>query len=264
MMASRSALVRLSSLRKLREPEQVAAVCYRLRNEKIEFLLVQTRGSGRWTFPKGRTEAGLTHAQAAALEASEEAGVHGRIEEAAFAQYFCRKRDESRKSREKSSRSKILVSAHLCEVTRLRTPKESNRNRTWFAARDARIKLLEDRSESEGAELARVLDRALPRLRRRMKPLKKVGLITSRQRAQVNDPLRKVNLEAAREPLQRATVNHYLGHRVQIGNQATAPAFPRTRVALKGTVLQFAPIENENTKLLPARKQVKSLRRRDA
>ena len=47
---------------------------------------MRTRG-GRWTFPKGRVESGLTHAQAAALEAFEEAGVHGRIEEAAFARY---------------------------------------------------------------------------------------------------------------------------------------------------------------------------------
>src|ERR1700684_4270282 len=84
--------IRLSQLRKLRKCEQVAAVCYRLRRESIEFLLVRTRGSGRWTFPKGNTEPGMTHAQAAALEAFEEAGVHGRMEEVSFAQYFGRKR----------------------------------------------------------------------------------------------------------------------------------------------------------------------------
>src|SRR5271169_2973372 len=86
-------LVRLSQLRKLCECEQVAAVCYRLRGDGIEFLLVRTRGGGRWTFPKGSAEPGLTHAQAAALEAFEEAGVHGRIEEAPFAQY-CRRRGD--------------------------------------------------------------------------------------------------------------------------------------------------------------------------
>src|ERR1700683_5047142 len=77
--------VRLSQLRKLCECEQVAAVCYRLRGTTIEFLLVRTRGGGRWTFPKGSAEPGLTHAQAAALEAFEEAGVHGRIEATSFA-----------------------------------------------------------------------------------------------------------------------------------------------------------------------------------
>ena len=41
--------VRLSQLRKLRECEQAAAVCYRVRGGAVEFLLVRTRGAGRWT-----------------------------------------------------------------------------------------------------------------------------------------------------------------------------------------------------------------------
>src|ERR1700685_2958148 len=84
---SSGGFVRLSQLRKLSECEQVAAVCYRMRGTTIEFLLVRTRGAGRWTFPKGSAEPGLTHAESAALEAFEEAGVHGRIEEASFASY---------------------------------------------------------------------------------------------------------------------------------------------------------------------------------
>src|SRR5438270_2298976 len=80
-----------SNFVEIRGSEQVAAVCYRLRGSQIEFLLVQT-DAGRWTFPKGNAEPGLTQAQSAALEAFEEAGVHGRIEEAAFARYTRRKR----------------------------------------------------------------------------------------------------------------------------------------------------------------------------
>jgi len=59
---------RPSQLRKMKGTEQVAAVCFRVQNRRIEFLLVQT-GGGRWTFPKGSAEPGLTRAQAAALEA---------------------------------------------------------------------------------------------------------------------------------------------------------------------------------------------------
>src|SRR5215467_12359285 len=66
--------------------QQVAAVCFRILSTGVEFLLVRTRRN-RWTFPKGGVQPGLTHAQSAAIEAYEEAGVHGRIEEAAFAQY---------------------------------------------------------------------------------------------------------------------------------------------------------------------------------
>src|ERR1700735_3032687 len=102
---------RLSHLRRLKECEQVAAVCYRVRSNGIEFLLVQTRG-GRWTFPKGGAEPGLTHAQAAALEAFEEAGVHGRIEEASFARYV-RRRHADRAER---GEVEFTVNAYLCEV----------------------------------------------------------------------------------------------------------------------------------------------------
>src|SRR6478736_6918070 len=110
--------IRLAELRKLKACEQVAAVCYRVRAGEVEFLLVQT-GKGRWIFPKGSVEPGLTHAQAAALEAFEEAGVHGRMEEACFTRYLRRKRPKARDSAVKSSRKDLPVNAHLCEVLRL-------------------------------------------------------------------------------------------------------------------------------------------------
>jgi 8-oxo-dGTP pyrophosphatase MutT (NUDIX family) len=153
-------IVRLSQLRKLVQCEQAAAVCYRVRGGAIEFLLVQTRGSGRWTFPKGSAEAGLTHAQAAALEAFEEAGVHGRMEEASFTQYVSSKGRGSRRSEAKG----FSVSAHLCEVVRLGTPKESNRNRTWFSVREAKQRLGEGRRREDGAEFAGVVDKAVKRI----------------------------------------------------------------------------------------------------
>src|SRR5580698_9561270 len=160
--------LRLSQLRKLRGCEQVAAVCYRVRSSGIEFLLVRT-GSGHWTFPKGSAEPGLTHAQAAALEAFEEAGVHGRMEEASFTRYIRRKGGRTRnsaRSGERSSVKEIAIQAHLCEVTRLDPPQERNRNPTWFSADKAKRRLREDRTPDYGAELARVVDRAVNRIRR--------------------------------------------------------------------------------------------------
>ena len=61
-------------------PLQVAAVCYRRRGPSVEFLLVNTNGGNKWTFPKGDPESSLSHGQAAEREAWEEAGVHGTIE----------------------------------------------------------------------------------------------------------------------------------------------------------------------------------------
>jgi 8-oxo-dGTP pyrophosphatase MutT (NUDIX family) len=152
--------VPLANLRKLRECPQVAAVCYRVRNDSVEFLLVRTRG-GRWIFPKGNAEPGLTHAQAAALEAFEEAGVHGRMEEACFSRYSRRKESNSS---ERGSQKTVTVNAHLCEVLRLESPQESGRTPTWFSAEKTKRLLREDRSPEYGSDLARVINRALTRI----------------------------------------------------------------------------------------------------
>jgi 8-oxo-dGTP pyrophosphatase MutT (NUDIX family) len=157
--------VRLAELRKLKECDQVAAVCYRVRDGNIEFLLVRTR-KGRWIFPKGGAEPGLTHAQAAALEAFEEAGVHGRMEEASFTRYIRRRRGEVRNSSARLAEKESAVDAHLCQVLRLVPPQELDRNPTWFSAEKAKRRLQEDRTPDFGSELARVVDRAVSRIRR--------------------------------------------------------------------------------------------------
>src|SRR5438876_10030591 len=108
---------RVSQVRRLRKCQQVAAVCYRIRGGGIEFLLVRTR-QGRWTFPKGGVEPGLTPAQSAALEAHEEAGVHGRIEEIAFVRYKLRKSAENG--------TQDCLSGYLCEVLRMGPAQEAN------------------------------------------------------------------------------------------------------------------------------------------
>src|ERR1700733_4502567 len=157
-----AAFVRLSHLRKLCECEQVAAVCYRLRGGSIEFLLVRTRSSGRWTFPKGSAEPGLTHAQAAALEAFEEAGVHGRIEEASFARYF-RRRHADRAER---GEVEFTVKAYLCEGLGLHPPQELDRRPTWFSAEKAMRRVRDDRAAHYGAELVRIVESAVKRIQR--------------------------------------------------------------------------------------------------
>jgi 8-oxo-dGTP pyrophosphatase MutT (NUDIX family) len=141
---------------------QVAAICYRMRKRGVEFLLIQTRGR-RWIFPKGGVEPGLTHAQSAALEAFEEAGVHGRMEEIPFTRYFRRKPD---RAIVQTAQPELAVNAYLCEVSRLEPPQESNRNPTWVSAEKAKQLLLKDRPPEFGSELARVVERALLRIQR--------------------------------------------------------------------------------------------------
>src|SRR3984957_15984800 len=193
--------VRLSQIIKVRECEQVAAVCYRVRRGAIEFLLVKTRGSGRWIFPKGSAEPGLTHAQAAAIEAFEEAGVHGRIEEAAFVRYILQGK---RLKIARSAARPILVSAHLCEVRRLCHPKESNRNPTWFSMEDTTRRLRYGRRNEEGEEFARVVQRAVARIERLRRATN--GDADRHRRNQRQDGLHKIQFEAPplTRPLGRA------------------------------------------------------------
>lgn len=139
----------------------VAAVCYRLKGDEPEFLLVRTR-SGRWTFPKGGVDGDATNADAAAREAYEEAGVKGRIEVNAFHWYFHSKRDRLR-----ARRTVVPVHAHLCEVERLVSPKEDHRDPTWFNAEKARRRLRENRKRELASEVIQVIDRAVIRIRAR-------------------------------------------------------------------------------------------------
>jgi len=216
-------------LRRLRECEQVAAVCYRLGRNGIEFLLVQTRGSRRWTFPKGGVEPGLTHAQAAALEAFEEAGVHGRMEEASFAQYVRRRRNGKRKSDARQE----AISAHMCEVLWHGPPQESRRNPRWFSPENAKRRLREKRSSDFGAELARVVDLAVGRIWR-----------LSTHATTAVDGLQKVRFEAAEEMngFSRAHIASFSRHIRRAGDDAQQSSAIELAVhAHLSKVLQFAP-----------------------
>lgn len=58
---------------------QVGALPYAVVDDRVAFLLVTSRRSGRWIYPKGSTVEGREHHATAAQEAFEEAGVEGEI-----------------------------------------------------------------------------------------------------------------------------------------------------------------------------------------
>lgn len=250
--------VRLSKLRENRKCEQVAAVCYRIRGGAIEFLLVQTRNSKRWTFPKGGAEPGLTHAQAAALEAFEEAGVHGRIEEAPFTEYLRSGRYNNLNSVAFTGKS-LAVSAHLCEVLRLSTPKESNRNRTWFSVQETRQRLQQGRKNEDGDQFGRVVDRAVQRIQRLQREHgtadqslhSRLQSDRLRWKVQPNDELRRVRFEYPQ-----------IRRRFAESRQSSVPAERVHRIeAAECEVLPFGasrPI-NRSPRLLPGAKKLKAL-----
>jgi 8-oxo-dGTP pyrophosphatase MutT (NUDIX family) len=141
-------------------PLQVAAVCFRRRGPSVEFLLVNTNGGNKWTFPKGCTDARLSHSQAAAREALEEAGAVGVIEPHHFHLYLHSKGVFW----QPSGVQEFVVKAFLMEITRLQAPGETMRNPTWFDAGEARKILAKGREVKYAAELQAVIDRALERI----------------------------------------------------------------------------------------------------
>lgn len=60
-------------------PPQSGALPYMLVEGRVVFLLVTSRRTGRWIFPKGSISAGMTPWDSAAKEALEEAGVSGEV-----------------------------------------------------------------------------------------------------------------------------------------------------------------------------------------
>jgi 8-oxo-dGTP pyrophosphatase MutT (NUDIX family) len=141
-------------------PLQVAAICYRKRGAGVEFLLVNTNGGNKWTFPKGATEAGMSHSQAAEREALEEAGAVGAIEPRHFHLYLHSKGVFW----QPNGVQEFVVKAFLMEVTGTRKPGESMRNPTWFSPDQARKALTKGREVKYAAELRTVVDRALEHL----------------------------------------------------------------------------------------------------
>lgn len=171
---------RIPLRQKERPREQVAAVCYRIHNDRLEFLLVQARRSGRWIFPKGGVEPGLTRSQSAALEALEEAGVHGSIEEAPFAKYAI-----AQSGAQEGPAGESTIAAYLCAVTWLTSPHEADRNPSWFSPEKAKKQLSRSRARYFARELCRVVDRAVARVQR---------LQSCDSKA--NDPLRRTDFES--------------------------------------------------------------------
>lgn len=141
-------------------PLQVAAVCYRWRGHEVEFLLVNTNGGNKWTFPKGSPDARLSHSQSAEREAAEEAGAIGTIEPRHFHLYIHSKGVFW----QPGGVQEYVVKAFLMEVHQQRRPDESQRRPTWFSAEEARQRLSKGREVKYAHELQSVIERALERI----------------------------------------------------------------------------------------------------
>lgn len=69
------------------ERRQVAALPWRRGPDGVEILLVTSRETRRWVTPKGGRMTGRSDAEAAAIEALEEAGVEGVVDDAPLGRF---------------------------------------------------------------------------------------------------------------------------------------------------------------------------------
>jgi 8-oxo-dGTP pyrophosphatase MutT (NUDIX family) len=109
---------------------QVGALCWRVRDDRPEVLLITSRGTGRWIIPKGWPIAGLSAAEAAATEAWEEAGVRGRIGASYVGLYSYAKPGFG---------AAFVVAVFPLRVRAMAKvyPESGDRQRRWFAPRRA-------------------------------------------------------------------------------------------------------------------------------
>ncbi|MDN5786732.1 NUDIX hydrolase [Pseudorhodobacter sp.] len=119
---------------------QVAALCLRGQGAEIEVLLVRSLDSKRWIIPKGWPMRGKTLAQAAAMEAWEEAGVKGVISAQPIGQFRYLKR--------RSGGFKQRCVAHVFELQVMSChesfPESETRKPKWMTPGKA-VKKIKDR-----------------------------------------------------------------------------------------------------------------------
>lgn len=71
--------------------QQSAVIPYRIKDDKLEVLLITSQNKGNWIIPKGIIEENLSPEDSAKKEAKEEAGVTGKLSSALIGKYTYKK-----------------------------------------------------------------------------------------------------------------------------------------------------------------------------
>ena len=128
---------------------QSGAIPYTIVKDQPVFLIITSRRTGRWIFPKGTPIEGMTPWEVAATEAFEEAGVEGEIETTPIGSYQTAKMIGIR-------RTLIEVDMYPLRVQTQREdwPEKDNRHRHWVILPDAKRLLSDARLVELAAALA--------------------------------------------------------------------------------------------------------------
>ena len=111
---------------------QFGAMPWRSTDDGLAFLLVTSRGTGRWIFPKGGRIALLSGAACAAQEAYEEAGVEGSVAERPIGRYRGTKLRDA-----ETTPIEVEVYPLEVEIELEDWPERGERRRRWATADEA-------------------------------------------------------------------------------------------------------------------------------
>lgn len=130
---------------------QFGALCYRVRKDKVEVLLITTRGRGNWIIPRGWPIEDATPTEAAEREAWEEAGVEGQAMPECVGLYSYTKEQDD------GEQLPCMVAVFPVKVKKLRDefPEAGQRRRKWASLKKAAEIV-------ENAELARIIRAFVP------------------------------------------------------------------------------------------------------
>ena len=118
---------------------QCAALCWRYGAQGPEILLTTSLDTGRWILPKGWPMEGKTLAEAAAIEAWEEAGIKGEICSEPLSDYHYIKI----RRRRPSQRCKVSVYALKATDMMDEYPEAGQRTREWVSPAEAAARVHE-------------------------------------------------------------------------------------------------------------------------
>jgi 8-oxo-dGTP pyrophosphatase MutT (NUDIX family) len=112
---------------------QVAALPWRKGPDGVEIMLITSRETGRWVLPKGWPEGNEALWDAAAREASEEAGIDGAIARSELGRYYYAKLQPSGAEK----RCEVHVFPMEIDQVKDKWPERKERQRQWFSPSEA-------------------------------------------------------------------------------------------------------------------------------
>lgn len=131
------------------QQRQAGAIPYAVVDGQVVFLLVTSRQSGRWIFPKGALAKSRTPWETAAREAREEAGVSGEVARQPIGSYRTSGGDEQRLLTEVDMFPLRVTEQHE------EWPEMAERHRHWVILAEARRLLAYRRLAALAAALSR-------------------------------------------------------------------------------------------------------------